>query len=168
MMRQVFRRRIKHGSLPDIFVIDGGKAQVNTVIEVLKEFGVETPTIGIAKARNEKGTEERLIIPGRSNPYILQKNRSLMTILVSMRDEAHRFSRKLHHKSEKRRILNSEIDQIEGVGPKTREKILMKLDRKVEDYIGFSVDEIMSLFEINRNVAKKFLDLSKNLKKEED
>lgn len=167
MMRQVFRRRIKHGNLPDVFVIDGGKAQVNTVVEVLKEFDVQIPTVGIAKARSEKGTEERLIIPGRSNPYILQKNRSLMTIIVSMRDEAHRFSRKLHHKSEKGRILNSDLDQIEGVGPKTREKILAKLDRKIEEYAGESVEEIMNLFEINRKVAGKFLELAENLKNQD-
>lgn len=163
MMRQVFRRRIKHGNLPDVFVIDGGKAQVNAVVEVLKEFEVDVPTVGIAKARSEKGTEERLIIPGRSNPYHLQKNRSLMTIIVNMRDEAHRFSRKLHHKSEKGRIFQSDLDQIEGIGPKTREKILSRLDRKIEEFAEDSVEDIVNRFEINEKLARRFLDLARRL-----
>lgn len=52
-----------------------------------------------------KKSEERLIIPGRANPYFLNQNRSLFKIIVQMRDEAHRFSRKLHHKEEKKRII---------------------------------------------------------------
>lgn len=168
MMRQVFRRRLKHGNLPDVFVVDGGKAQVNTVVEVLKEFEIDVPVVGIAKARNEKSSEERLIIPGRSNPYILQKNRSLMTIVVNMRDEAHRFSRKLHHKSEKNRIISSGLDQVSGIGPKAREKILSKLDRKIEEFAGDDVEYVMGKFGISKSVARKFLDYAENLKSDGD
>ena len=69
--------------------------------------------IGIAKERSEsdfqrmavKKSDERLIIPGQLNPIALKKYRALMMILVQMRDEAHRFSRKLHHHQEKKRIF---------------------------------------------------------------
>jgi excinuclease ABC subunit C len=115
MMKEVFLRRLKYKKFPDVFLIDGGRAQVNTVVEVLRELEVDVPVVGIAKARDlesgnlhvkdVKKSEERLIIPGRANPYILNKCQSLFRIMVQMRDEAHRFSRKLHHKAEEDRLF---------------------------------------------------------------
>lgn len=115
MMREVFTRRLKYKKFPDVFVVDGGKAQVNTVVKVLEELNIDVPVVGIAKARdlssgNYKAeqinkSEERLIIPGRANPYILNKCPSLYRIIVQLRDEAHRFSRKLHHKAEEKRLF---------------------------------------------------------------
>ncbi len=103
MMREVISRRADNGDLPDVLVIDGGVAQVNTVVAVVNELKLELPVVGIAKskdltsgnlhAREVVRSEERLVIPGRSNPYILTKCPPLFKIIVSMRDEAHRFSR---------------------------------------------------------------------------
>jgi excinuclease ABC subunit C len=122
MMREVFLRRLKYGNFPDVFVVDGGKAQVNTVVKVLQELDIDVPVVGIAKARdlsrgNYKAeeiskSEERLIIPGRSNPYILNKCPSLYRIIVQLRDEAHRFSRKLHHKAEEKRLFKGKNKKI--------------------------------------------------------
>jgi excinuclease ABC subunit C len=117
MMRELIIRRADNGNLPDVFIVDGGLGQVNIFKEALKELKIEIPVIGIAKSKvvktkdgfkNEdiKKSEERLIIPGRTNPYYLNKNRSLFKIIVQMRDEAHRFSRRLHHKEEKKRVFN--------------------------------------------------------------
>lgn len=116
MMKELITRRSDNGNLPDVFIVDGGLGQVNIFKEALKEFKIDIPVIGIAKSktlRSKEGfkqvdikkSEERLIIPGRSNPYFLNQNRSLFKIIVQMRDEAHRFSRKLHHKEEKKRII---------------------------------------------------------------
>lgn len=116
MMRELIIRRSDNGSLPDVFIVDGGMGQVNIFKEALKELSINIPVIGIAKSktlRSKEGfkqveikkSEERLIIPGRSNPYFLNQNRSLFKIIVQMRDEAHRFSRKLHHKEEKKRVI---------------------------------------------------------------
>ena len=89
---------------------------MNIFKEALKELKIPIPIIGVAKSKvvrtkdgfkNEdiKRSEERLIIPGRANPYMLNQNRSLYKIIVQMRDEAHRFSRKLHHKEESKRVI---------------------------------------------------------------
>lgn len=163
MMAEVFTRRLKHGNLPDVFVVDGGVAQVNTVTAVLKELNVDIPVVGIAKSRyltsNEKRSmnksEERLIIPGRANPYILSKCPPLFRVIVQMRDEAHRFSRKLHHKAEKSRIFASWLDEIPGVGPKTRQKIQKKLELTKEQLSKHSKEEIAELLEIDLNTADK-------------
>ncbi|MEI8347192.1 MAG: excinuclease ABC subunit UvrC, partial [Pseudomonadota bacterium] len=89
MLKEMMERRLMHGKLPDVMVVDGGKAQVQTLLGVLQDFNIEVPVVGLAKER-EEGTEERLIIPGRMNPYILKKNPPLFRLLVQMRDEAHR------------------------------------------------------------------------------
>ncbi|AUN99468.1 excinuclease ABC subunit UvrC [Bacteriovorax stolpii] len=118
MMRELIIRRSDNGSLPDVFIVDGGWGQVNVFKEALKELEIKVPVVGIAKSKNVrtkegfrsediKKSEERLIIPGRANPYFLNQNRSLFKIIVQMRDEAHRFSRKLHHKEETKRVLGT-------------------------------------------------------------
>jgi excinuclease ABC subunit C len=117
MMKELITRRSDNGALPDVFIVDGGLGQVNIFKEVLKELNIPIPVIGIAKSKviktkegfshsEIKKSEERLIIPGRANPYMLHLNRSLFKIIVQMRDEAHRFSRRLHHKEEKKRVFN--------------------------------------------------------------
>ncbi len=128
MMKELITRRSDNGNLPDVFIVDGGQGQVSMFREVLREVNITIPVIGIAKSKvvrskegfkNEdiKKSEERLIIPGRSNPYMLNQNRSLYKIIVQMRDEAHRFSRKLHHKEEKKRVFNDKTKRKKPTGP---------------------------------------------------
>jgi excinuclease ABC subunit C len=118
MMKEMFSRRLKHGHLPDVFVVDGGQGQVNIFKSVLSDAGIEVPVVGIAKAKvmGEAGrfqkekvekTDERLIIHGRKNHLSLSKVPALFRILIQMRDEAHRFSRRLHHKKERERLLKT-------------------------------------------------------------
>jgi excinuclease ABC subunit C len=120
MMKELIIRRSDNGTLPDVFIVDGGLGQVNVFKEALKELNISIPVIGIAKSKvirtrdgfkseDIKRSEERLIIPGRTNPYMLNQNRSLYKIIVQMRDEAHRFSRRLHHKEEKKRVFNKKV-----------------------------------------------------------
>lgn len=163
MMKEVFERRLKHGELPDVFVVDGGKAQVSTVSKVLEEQQINIPVVGIAKSREiaknfqsskiEK-SDERLVIPNRSNPYVLSKCPSLMRIIVQMRDEAHRFSRKLHHKKEKGRIITSWLDEVPGIGPKTRDKILTHLELTKEEIKKLNVKEISDHLGVNIRHAR--------------
>ena len=163
MMREVLSRRLKKGNLPDVFIVDGGKAQVNIFIEVLKDFEMDIPVAGIAKERTNKdqtfrdkdikSSDERLIIPGRVNPYILKKCPSLLRTLVNMRDEAHRFSRRLHHKNEKKRVLGNWLDDVQGVGPKTKKKIREQLDLPMSELKRLSEQELADKFDLSLKVA---------------
>lgn len=158
MMKEMLERRLKHGNFPDVFIVDGGKGQVSIFQGVLKELEIEIPVVGIAKAKNKGGgekTEERLVIPGRINPYALSKNRSLFRIITSMRDEAHRFSRRLHHHQEKKRVVTSWFDQISGIGPVMRKRILSKLDRGPNEIKQMSVEEICEWLGVKREMAQK-------------
>ncbi len=164
MMKEVISRRLKKGNLPDVFLIDGGKAQVSTVCAVLKELDIEVPVVGIAKAKTlgEKNytkdnlkTQERLVIPGRANPFILGKSPSLLRLCVAMRDEAHRFSRILHHKKEEGRIFHSWLDEVDGIGIKTKEKLLKHRLFSQERMMNLTQEQISSLFDVNISTAQK-------------
>lgn len=156
MMREVLSRRLKKGNLPDIFIVDGGKGQVSVFREVLKEENVEIPVVGIAKEKiklSKEKSDERLIIPGRANPYSLKKCMPLFKILVQMRDEAHRFSRRLHHKKEKEKILSTWADEVNGIGPKTKQKILKKLDKTPSELLEMGTIELSQYFDISQKMA---------------
>lgn len=164
MMREVISRRMNNEELPDVLVIDGGIAQVNTVVAVLRELNISLSVVGIAKSREmtrgnfaatevEK-TEERLIIPGRLNPYILTKCPPLFKIIVSMRDEAHRFSRKLHHKAESKRVLSTWLDNVKGLGEEGKKKVLSQLSMTQEELKEYSVSDLMNYFGLKNPQAK--------------
>lgn len=168
MMREVISRRLDNGDLPDVIVVDGGVAQVNTVCAVIRELGAELPVVGIAKSKDLTSgdysapevsrSEERLIIPGRSNPYILSKCPPLFKVIVSMRDEAHRFSRKLHHKAESKRILSTWLDEVKGLGEEGRKKVLSQLSMSQEELQQFTVNELMNYFGLKLPQAKALWD----------
>lgn len=169
MMKEVMRRRLDNGSLPDVLVIDGGVGQVNMVIEILKEMELEIPVCGIAKSKtltNEKNfqkkeiekSDERLVIPGRSNAVVLSKYPALFKILVQMRDEAHRFSRKLHHKKEKKRVIQSWLDEVPGIGEALKSKIMKNLVYSKDEIKEMNLDQISRSLGISTSIARKIKD----------
>ncbi len=124
MMKEVIKRRytmiLKNNyTLPDLILVDGGKGQLNAWFSVLKELGIEGITIiGLAKKFEE------IFIPNEKEPIILPRNSNLLKIFQRVRDEAHRFAVKLHKKQREKRVRRSILDDIKGVGPATRTKLL--------------------------------------------
>lgn len=165
MMKEVLARRLKKGKLPDVFIVDGGKGQVSSFLAVLEDFDLDIPVVGIAKIKTSKkdsfkdkevsSSDERLIIPNRINPYILKKTPSLMRIVVQMRDEAHRFSRKLHHKKEKDRIFSSWFEDIDGIGEKTLKTIHENMDLTLEELSQLTTIEISHALNIKEGIAER-------------
>ena len=165
MMREFVARRFKKEDRlddPDVLIVDGGKGQVSSVREALRELGLEIPVVGLAKSKTEsdfrsedvKATDERLIIPGRANPYMLRQCGPLFRILIVMRDEAHRFCRRLHHHQEKEKLLSSWVDEIEGVGPKARSHLMKAIRGGPDIYRGLSVQELMVQLRVRAPLAK--------------
>jgi len=124
MMKEVIKRRytmlLKNNlTLPDLILVDGGKGQLNAGFTVLKELGIEgIPIIGLAKKFEE------IFIPNKKDPIILSRNSQLLKIFQRVRDEAHRFAVKLHKKQREKRVHRSVLDDIKGIGPATRNKLL--------------------------------------------
>jgi excinuclease ABC subunit C len=96
-----FSRLLREGaSLPDIFLIDGGKGQLSAALDALNSLGVEPPCIlSIAKR------EEEIFLPGKSEPLRLSRDAYSLRLLEYVRDEAHRFAQHYHHLLRGKRTL---------------------------------------------------------------
>jgi excinuclease ABC subunit C len=137
-MQEVLTRRFARGrdgakgwELPDLMVVDGGKGQLAIALGALEELGLkEVPVVALAKEKlNPKGEAlvDRVYLPGRKNALQLRAAGDALNLLARARDEAHRASNALRTKLGKRRTLRSELEEIEGLGPKTCALLLRNL-----------------------------------------
>jgi excinuclease ABC subunit C len=117
--------------LPDLFVVDGGRGQLGVALAAAHDLGLhDLPICGLAKEKeNVAGDKmvDRVYLPGQKNPIPLRPNSPELFLLARARDEAHRFSNRGRKKVGKKRRLTSELDQIPGIGPKTRTALLKTL-----------------------------------------
>jgi len=104
MMKEVLSRRLLKGRLPDLIVIDGGKGQLSIAKQVLQQLRMTIPILALAKEKN--GKKERVFLETTGGALELDYSKLSSKILIQLRDEAHRFSRKLHHHAEKKRLLH--------------------------------------------------------------
>ncbi len=124
-MAEVVHRRYKRlrdegEPLPQLIIVDGGKGQLSSAVGALENLGLmgKVAIIGIAKRLEE------LYFPGDSIPLHLDKRSESLKLIQRMRDEAHRFSLSHHRKRRSAAALRSELDDIPGIGPATRHKLL--------------------------------------------
>ena len=110
--------------------------------------------IGIAKKDESKGEDmDKIILPGRSNPINLSKDRDVLFFLQRIRDESHRFAITFHRKRRGKSQIVSSLDGIEGVGPK-RKKALLKYFGSVEKIKKATMDELSVIPEMNQKVSE--------------
>lgn len=124
-MKEVLSRRYKRvmdedQQIPDLIVVDGGKGQLSSAVEALKEIGFygECEIVGLAKRLEE------VFVPGKSNAIMIPKKSSALKLLQKVRDEAHRFAVDFHRKKRSKRTIQTELTQIEGIGEKTAQQLL--------------------------------------------
>jgi excinuclease ABC subunit C len=123
-MREVVGRRYTHqlaeqATLPDLIVVDGGKGQLSSAVEVLQGLGLSAvPVIGLAKRLEE------VYRPGSSDPEVVARTSGGLRLLQRIRDEAHRFAVTYHRTVRQRRTLQTELDLIAGVGKKRAQELL--------------------------------------------
>lgn len=151
-MTEVVHRRYsrllkENEPLPQLIVIDGGKGQLSHALEALESIGLrgKIAIIGIAKRLEE------IYYPGDQLPLYLNKRSSTLKLIQHLRNEAHRFSLEHHRKRRSKAALRSELDDIKGVGPKTRHELLAHF--KTVKAIGeASIDELTKA--VNLKVAR--------------
>jgi len=158
MLQEVLKRRFKRatahkrgtwGVLPDLLIVDGGKGQLHAALEVLTELGMEhIPVIGLAKQREEVFT------PGRSEALLLPRDSEALYLLQRVRDEAHRFAIGYHRQLRKRMGLASQLDEIEGIGPKRRQALLKHFG-SLEAIREASIEELAAVKGMNRKIAER-------------
>ena len=149
-MREVTTRRYgkKDVELPDLIIIDGGKGQLSSALEIIRGAGhLMVPVVGLAKRFEE------VFVEGQSEPVILPRNSQALYLIQRIRDEAHRFAITYHRSLRNKRNLVSVLDNVEGIGPKRR-KILLEHFGTLAKIKEASVEEMAGLDGMNLPTAE--------------
>lgn len=130
-MQEVVRRRYKrmieeNTPLPDLIITDGGLGQMSVVREVVEdELGLNIPIAGLAK--NDRHRTNELLYGNPPMSIQLKTDSELFHVLTQIQDEVHRYAITFHRDKRSKHALQSELDSIKGIGPKTKETLLAEL-----------------------------------------
>lgn len=135
------------GELPDLIVIDGGRGQLNAAIDAMESLGFAIPMIGLAKQIEE------IYLPDVQETIILPRKSPALHALQRIRDEAHRFAITYHRSLRADRDLQSELDQITGIG-KVRKKALLTEFKTMEQMRKATEQELAAIDGMDRRSAR--------------
>ncbi|MDD3045914.1 MAG: excinuclease ABC subunit UvrC, partial [Candidatus Delongbacteria bacterium] len=153
-MREVIERR--YSSLkeepdpvwPDLIMVDGGKGQLSSAVEILAKLNLsQIPIIGLAKRLEE------VFVPDKSEAIIIPRTSSALKLLQQVRDESHRFAI-TYHQNLRGRSISSELENIKGIGPAKRKELLNKFGslKRIKEA---SLEELMQVKGVTEELAKK-------------
>ena len=154
-MKEVLNRRMNElqgddasfSNTPDLIVIDGGKGQLSSAVEVIRETGFNNDIISLAKRLEE------VFVPYQSKSIMLDKGSYSLRLLQLARDEAHRFAITYNRQLRAKGLYKGGLQAIEGVGPISRKVLLSKL-KTLENIKNASLEELMSTKGISKTVAQ--------------
>jgi excinuclease ABC subunit C len=142
-MEEIVYRRYKrmideNQKLPQLIIIDGGKGQLSSALKSIERLDLreKITLIGIAKKLEE------IYFPGDSIPIYLDKNTYSLKLIQQLRNEAHRFGINFHRDKRSAEMTKSGLDQIKGIGPITKEKLLKEFG-SVENIKNATRDELV-------------------------
>ena len=161
-LQEVLERRWRHGwsereagrtdnfaEFPDLLVIDGGKGQLSSVCERLREIGAQAPAV-ISLAKQE----EEVFVPGQSAPLVLPRSSAALQLLQQLRDEAHRFAVTFHRELRGKGQTRSLLDDAPDIGP-ARKQSLLKCFGSLKNIKAATVDELAAAPKMTRAAAQE-------------
>ena len=152
MQEVVYRRYRDYEDLPSLVVIDGGKGQLSSALEVIRGLGLDDlPVVGLAKR------EEEIFKPHQSESIMLDREGAALHLIQRIRDEAHRFAITYHRKLRGKRNLVSVLDHVEGIGSKRRQE-LWKAFKTLDAMRAASVEELAAVEGMNHAAAQTLYD----------
>ena len=147
-MKEVVHRRYtrlieEEQPLPDLIIADGGKGQMEVIRQVIQdELNLDIPIAGLAK--NDRHRTNELLYGFPPLSVALKTDSELFHVLTQIQDEVHRFAIEFHRNKRSKRALQSELDNIKGIGPKTRDELLNSL-KSVKKIREASLDSLSAI-----------------------
>ena len=149
-MHEVTMRRYDNPEtvLPNLIIADGGVGQMNIIRDVIKELNLDIAVAGLAK--NDKHRTQELLSYDENGEIMvaqLDPKGELFRVLTQMQDEVHRYAITFHRDKRSKRALHSELDDIKGIGPKTREALLKhyKTVKKIKEAVSANDETLKTL-----------------------
>lgn len=147
-MKEVVHRRYtrlieEEQPLPDLIVADGGKGQMEVIRQVIQdELNLDIPIAGLAK--NDRHRTNELLYGFPPRVIGMKDTSELFRVLTQLQDEVHRFAIEFHRNKRSKRALHSELDDIKGIGPKTRDELLKGL-KSVKNIRETDINQLATL-----------------------
>lgn len=136
--------------LPDLILADGGAGQVSAINKALEDTGYSIPVIGMVK--NSKHQTKALLVNGHN--IQLNKYPEIFRFIYEIQEEVHRFAISYHRTLRSKKLSESALDKIEGIG-EVRKRELLKHFGSIEEIKNATIEEICSINGINREMAEK-------------
>lgn len=154
-MKEVLTRRmekidsndISFSCVPDLIIIDGGKGQLSSAVEILQNYNYKNDLISLAKR------EEEVFKPNETKAHILKKGSFSLRLIQLARDEAHRFAITFNRQLRAKGMFKGGLESIAGVGPATRRALLRKF-RTIENIKNATLEELESAKGVSKTTAK--------------
>jgi excinuclease ABC subunit C len=155
MIGEVVGRHFKNISqeedaLPHLILIDGGRGQLESALNALKPFKLPVEIVAIAKAKER--LPDRVYMPDKKRPVLLEPFSAITHLLQRIRDEVHRVAIRYHKKLRAKRVLESPLEKIKGIG-KTRRLSLLRHFGSIDAIKKASAEEIASVKGMNKKTA---------------
>ncbi|CZR98834.1 MULTISPECIES: excinuclease ABC subunit UvrC [unclassified Clostridioides] len=147
-MAEIVDRRLKHGNLPDLILLDGGKGQVSAVKKVLELNDVDIPLWGMYK--DDKHRTKGLICKGKE--IELDKTTNLYRFIASIQEEVHNYAITYHRSLRNKALTKSILDDIQGIGEK-RKKSLLNHFKDVDAIKKATMEELLEVEGMNKSIA---------------
>jgi excinuclease ABC subunit C len=167
MMREMLGRRFarleaedpdrSRGEWPDLLLIDGGRGQLNAVLETLECAGIhDVPVVGISKGPDRNAGREVMHLPG-GREITLPTNSAVLFYLQRLRDEAHRFAIGAHRQKRAKSMVSSPLDDVPGIGPARKRALLMHFGT-AKAVRGAALEDLEKAPGISRAMARGIYD----------
>lgn len=167
-MREVITRRFNHyyqdeeGStfkiLPDLILLDGGEPQVNAVLPVIRDMGIDVPVFGMVK--DNKHRTRAIALNG--GEIEINSHRKVFTLVSTIQEEVHRFAITYHHTKHKKSTLSTSLTKIGGIGDK-KAKLLLKHFKTISAIKSAGAEELSSVKGISKKDAERIYGFYHNL-----
>ena len=154
-MKEVLTRRmeklnsddISFSCMPDLIIIDGGKGQLSSAVEILENYNYKNDLVSLAKR------EEEVFKPNESTPYMLKKGSYSLRLVQLARDEAHRFAITFNRQLRNKGMYKGGLESITGVGPATRRALLRQF-KTIENIKNATLEQLEQTKGVTKPTAK--------------